>query len=91
MILTLDDVQAKVADVFLMLNEGLTPEDPDSDEREFHVTVEDVAHWAGMSPEKCREVMNHFVTTRRIEISKDKIVVKNINELSRFVGSRRKQ
>ncbi|TVQ29415.1 MAG: Crp/Fnr family transcriptional regulator [Spirochaetaceae bacterium] len=91
MILTLDDVQARVADVFLMLNEG-TPHAPDeSDERFFQTTPEDIAHWAGLSTDQTRHVLNHFVTQRRVEVLNDKIIVKNINEFVRFVASRRKQ
>jgi CRP-like cAMP-binding protein len=91
MILTLDDIQAKVADVFLMLNEGQTGIDPESDERTFSTTPEDIAHWAGISPERAREVLNHFASQRRIEIYTNEIKVTNINEFARFVNSRRKQ
>ena len=90
MILTLDDEQARVADVFVMLSETHPPEDPDSNERVFKTTVDDIAHWAGMSVDKARHVINHFATQRRVEVFQDKIVVKNINDFSRFVNSRRK-
>lgn len=92
MILTLEEVQAKVADVFLMLNEiDPPPEDEEEDEREFKTTAEDVAHWAGISPEEARQVLNQFLSQRRVEIFPDRVVVKNINEFVRFVESRRKQ
>lgn len=92
MILTLDDVQAKVADVFLMLNEiEPRPADDEEDERVFRTTADDVAHWAGISPEEGRQVLNHFVSQRRVEVFPDRIIVKNINEFTRFVNSRRKQ
>ncbi len=90
MILTLDDEQAKVADVFVMLSETHTPEDPDANERVFKTSVDDIAHWAGMSVDKARSVINHFVTQRRVEVLPDKIIVKNINDFSRFVNSKRK-
>jgi CRP/FNR family cyclic AMP-dependent transcriptional regulator len=90
MILTLDDDQAKVADVFLMLNEITPASEPDSDERTFSVSIEDVAHWAGMNHEMCRQILNHFATQRRVELFQDRIVVKNINDFIRFVNSRRK-
>jgi len=90
MILTLDDVQARVADVFLMLGETQTTGDAGKDERVFNTTIDDIAHWAGMSTDKCRQVLNHFATQRRIEIYPDKIVVKNINDFARFVTSKRK-
>ncbi|TVR54972.1 MAG: Crp/Fnr family transcriptional regulator [Spirochaetaceae bacterium] len=91
MILTLDDVQAKVADVFLMLAEGEGTSNQESNERTFRTSVEDVAHWAGISPEKSREVLSHFASQRRIEIYQDRVVVRNINDLIRFVNSRRRQ
>jgi CRP/FNR family transcriptional regulator, cyclic AMP receptor protein len=93
MILTLDEPQARVADVFLMLdetqNQGVAP--ADVDRREFKTTPEDIAHWAGMSVEQTKDILNHFSTQHRIELFPDKIVVKNINDFLRFVSSRRKK
>jgi CRP-like cAMP-binding protein len=92
MILTLDDDQAKVADVFLMLDEANPMRGEEATrERSFSTTVDDIAHWAGMSPEKCREVLNHFASQRRVDIYADRIVVQNINDFARFVSSRRGQ
>jgi len=91
MILTLDDDQAKIADVFLMLDETQTNIDKTTERREFNTTVEDVAHWAGMSVNQARDIVNHFVNQRRMELFSDKIAVKNINDFSRFVASRRKK
>ena len=91
MILTLDDDQAKIADVFLMLDETQTNIDKTTERREFNTTVEDVAHWAGMSVNQARDIVNHFVNQRRMELFPEKIAVKNINDFSRFVASRRKK
>ena len=91
MILTLDDPQAKIADVFLMLDETSTSIDKSSERREFNTTVDDIAHWAGMGVNQARDIINHFVTQRRMELFNDKIAVKNINDFSRFVASRRKK
>ncbi len=91
MILTLDDTQARVADVFLMLNELRGQPEDETDERVFSTTQEDVAHWAGLSTEETRHVLNHFVSQRRLEVENDRIILKNINEFVRFVNSRRKQ
>ncbi len=91
MILTLEDEQARVADVFLMLNEMQEQPEDESDERVFNVNQDDIAHWAGISSEKSRQVLNHLASQRRLEIFPDRIVVKNINELSRLVNSRRSQ
>ncbi len=91
MILTLDDDQAKIADVFLMLDETQSGLDRSSDRREFKTTVDDIAHWAGMSVNQARDIINHFVTQRRVEIFPNIIAVKNINDFLRFVNSRRKK
>ncbi len=90
MILTLEDEQARVADVFLMLNETGTVEAPSEEERVFHTSVDDIAHWGGMSPEKCRTILNHFMVQRRVDIFNDRIVVRNISDFIRFVNSRRR-
>ena len=91
MILTLEDPQAKIADVFLMLDESTPDIDKSNERREFKTTVDDVAHWAGITVNETRDIMGHFVTQRRLEIYPDRIIVKNINDFSRFVGSRRKK
>lgn len=90
-ILTLDDVEAKVADVFLMLAEHEPSGSMEVEKMEFKTTVDDIAHWAGISPEKCRSVVNHFINQRRIELYPDRIVVRNINDFVRFVKSRRRR
>jgi CRP/FNR family transcriptional regulator, cyclic AMP receptor protein len=90
MILTLDDPQARVADVFLMLDET-NPSGSDSPIREFHTTLDDIAHWAGMSVDDARDVINHFSTQRRVELQANSIIVKNISDFQRFVNTRRKK
>jgi len=89
MILTLPEPQAKIADVFLMLDETQPDIDKSSERREFKTTVEGVAHWAGMSVNAVQDVLGHFSNQHRVEIFPDRITVKNINDFSRFVSSRR--
>ncbi|WP_408020225.1 Crp/Fnr family transcriptional regulator [Spirochaeta lutea] len=89
-ILTLDDPHAKVADVFCMLAEGQSAEQALSETRTFQTSPEDIAHWAGMSPDKTQEVLNHFSSQHRIEIMHDRIIVKNIHDLQRLVVSRKR-
>ena len=97
MILTLDDPQAKIADVFLMLAEtqaavtGAPNADQDGEKREFKITADDVAHWAGMSGGEVQVVLGHFTNQRRLEIFQDRIVVRNISDFQRFVNSKRKK
>jgi CRP/FNR family cyclic AMP-dependent transcriptional regulator len=90
MILTLDNEEAKVADVFLMLAENEHQDASEVDKIEFSTSVDDIAHWAAISPAKCREVLNHFTNQRRVEVYPDRIVVRNINDFARFVSSRRR-
>ncbi|PKL25079.1 MAG: Crp/Fnr family transcriptional regulator [Spirochaetae bacterium HGW-Spirochaetae-3] len=94
MILTLDDPQAKIADVFLMLDEtqgSTVPGEQLGDKREFKVTVDDVAHWAGMNTAEVQTLLGHFFNQHRVELFPDHIVVKNINDFIRFVNSKRKK
>jgi len=91
-ILTLADEHARVADVFVMLAEDLEVEDEDADtgKRVFNHSVADIAHWAGMTPDRCREILNHFQEQRRVSVYQKHIEVTNIHDLIRFVSSRRK-
>ncbi|MCL2599656.1 MAG: Crp/Fnr family transcriptional regulator [Treponema sp.] len=95
MILTLPDSQAKVADVFLMLDDTRNtaknvPNEKTLDySREFHTSIEDIAHWAGLSVGETKEVLDYYVTQRRLVIYQGRVVVKNINDFSRLVTSRR--
>ncbi|MDR0316822.1 MAG: Crp/Fnr family transcriptional regulator [Treponema sp.] len=91
MILTLPDPQAKIADVFLMLNEIQTGVDKSTELREFQITVDDVAHWAGMDVNETKEIINHFVNQRRMKLFPDRMVVNNISDFTRFVNARRNQ
>lgn len=90
MILTLEEPQAKIADVFLMLDE-MQPNSSETERREFNVSISDIAHWAGMNQDVVNQILNHFATQRRVELFADKIVVKNINDFLRFVNSKRKK
>jgi len=90
MILTLGDMEARVADVFLMLAENQSIDTSSVDSIDFKTNVDDMSHWAGITVAQTREALNHFVAQRRIELHPDRIVVKNINDFARFVNSRRK-
>jgi len=91
MILTLDEAPAKIADVFLMLDESQPDIDKSTEKREFKTSVDYIAQWAGMTTAQTREILGNFVNQRRVEMYPEKIVVKNINDFSRFVNSRRKK
>jgi len=89
-ILTLQSPQAKIADVFLMLDETLPDIDKKTDSREFQTTIEDVANWAGVSVAEAKEILHTFVVQNRLDIFATRMVVKNINDFARIVNSRRK-
>jgi len=91
-ILTLTDEFARVADVFVMLAEQMEVEDEDTDtgKRTFNHSVADIAHWAGMSPDRCRDILTRLQEQRRVAVFANHIEVVNIHDLTRFVSSRRK-
>lgn len=90
MILTLDDVQARVADVFLMLNESRGGRSDQNERHEFSVNANDIAHWAGLTPDQARAVVSQFANQGRIEVFPDRIVVSNIHDLQRLVTTKRR-
>ena len=55
------------------------------------MTIDDVAHWAGIGGQEAQTVLGHFANQRRVELFEDRIVVRNISDFSRFVNSRRKK
>jgi CRP-like cAMP-binding protein len=88
-LLTLPDLRSKVAMVFLILDETQTDIDKSENSREFKTTVDDIAQWAGISVQQTRETLSHFAAQNRLEIFPSRIIVKNINDFSRLVNSRR--
>jgi CRP-like cAMP-binding protein len=90
MILTLPDPEAKVADVFLMLDETQPNIDKTDEHREFETTVDNIAQWAGMSFNQTKDILSRFTNQNRIQIFPDHMVVKNINDFIRFVNARRR-
>lgn len=89
MILTLEDLEAKVCDVFAMLSEK-QPKDEETGVREFKATLDDIAHWAGMQVGDCKTILQNMAESQKVEIYSDSIRVNNINEMIRFVSSKRR-
>lgn len=89
MILLLDDIQSKIADVFLMLAEK-EPTYANMREVSFPVTVDDVANWAGTSADQVSEQLNHWAKIGKIEIYSDRIFVRNMSDFKRIVAQKRK-
>jgi CRP-like cAMP-binding protein len=91
MILTLDNLDAKVMDVFLMLHENQGRELRD-ERREFNITIEEVARWAGISIKDAKNTLSRFVSQGRMVLYSDRVIVNNMVECSRIVSAiRRKQ
>lgn len=89
MILTIEDNTARIADVFLMLDETQPNIDRSTEMRTFDISVEEVSRWAGLSPEETENSMKKFIDQGRISVYDDKIIVQNMTDLTRYVNTRR--
>ena len=89
MILKIEDIPARVADVFLMLDETLPHIDRSTDARVFEITTEEVSRWAGLSQDQTAEAIRKFAEQGRIDVYRDKIKVHNMTDFIRYVGTRR--
>jgi len=87
-ILVVKDLQAKIADVFLMLDEMYPVSNEAEKQRRFNVTISDLAHWAGLSPDVTRDEVNKMVAQRKIEIYENYIIVNNILDMKRLYDTR---
>lgn len=86
--LAIKDLQAKIADVFIMLDEINPPMNKTERSRKFSLTIADVAHWAGLPLEVTREELNRYVEKNKIEIYDNHIIVANITDMKRIVDTR---
>ena len=86
-VLAIKDIQAKIADVFVMQDEMNPVSNLVEKSRKFYITASDVAHWAGISTDEAREELMKFAEKRKIEIHENYIVVTNIMEMKRLVDN----
>ncbi len=89
-ILLLDDIQSKIADVFLMLAEK-DPNYGNLQQMIFNVTVDDVANWAGQPVQEVQKTLQTFAKGGKIELFANRIVVANINDFTRLIAAKKKQ
>ena len=89
--LVITDPQARIGDVFLMFDEMNPCPNPNERSRRFNLTMQDVAHWAGLPINLVRDELNKFVEKHKIEIYTNYIIVNNISDMKRFVDSRCQQ
>ena len=87
-ILVIKDLTARIADVFMLLDEMNPVMNEAEKQRRFNVTISDVAHWAGLSAEVTRDEINKFVERRKIEVYDNYMIVLNINDMKRTVDTR---
>ena len=87
-ILVIKDLTARIADVFMLLDEMNPIMNEAEKQRRFNVTISDVAHWAGLSAEVTRDEINKFVERRKIEVYDNYMIVLNINDMKRTVDTR---
>ena len=87
-ILVISDLQARIADVFCMFDEMTPAANPNDKQRRFNLTIQDIAHWAGLSIETTRDEVNRFATSHKIEIFDNNIIVNNILDMKRIVDTR---
>ena len=87
-ILVVKDLQARLADVFLMLDEMNPTMNPAEKARRFNVTISDMAHWSGLSLEVTHEEINKLIEKRKIEMYDNYIIVNNIVDMKRMYDTR---
>ena len=87
-ILCIKDLQARLADVFLMLDEMNPVSNPAEKTRRFNVTLSDIAHWAGLTQEVTHDEINKLIEKRKIEMYDSYIIVNNIVDMRRMYETR---
>lgn len=87
-VLVIKDPNARIADVFLMLDEMYPPASEADRTRKFNVTVADIASWAGLSQEVTRDEINRFVEKHRLDVYDNYMIVNNIADMKRIVDQK---
>ncbi len=86
-ILLITDPQVRIADVFCMFDEITPTANPESKTKKFNLTIADVAQWAGLQLDETTDQVNHFVSSKRLEIIENQMIV-DIQEMRRIVDTR---
>lgn len=87
-ILTLPDSYSKIADVFCMFDEMNPVTEKNDSLRRFHLSVSDIAHWAGLPSDSVSEEIGRFISAGKIKIVDDVVTVNNIVDMRRTVELR---
>jgi len=89
MMLLINDLQGKVADVFVMLYEKQYSSDVFTSIL-LNLTVEDVANWCAQPVGEVQKTIMGFVKAGKLDLYPEKIVIHNINDFQRLVNQKRK-
>lgn len=90
--LVIADPQARLADVFCMLDEMNPSVKFSADHsRTFNVTISDMAHWSGLPQNVVKDEINRFAASRKIEVYEDRMVAANILDMRRIVDTKANQ
>lgn len=83
-ILVINNVSARLAAVFLMLDEMNPPANPTDKERKLPCSIADLAHWAGLSLDATKDEVNKFVERHKIDVYDSYIIVRSIQDMKRM-------
>ena len=91
LILNFHDIEAKIVDTLLMLAEqkGIQLED-EIEPVELETNEEQIASWCGAQIEETRKIIRRYQNMNKITIKANRLIIKNIAELNRFVQNKRK-
>lgn len=87
-ILCIKDLQVRVVDVFLMLNEMTHSPNENEKQKKFNVTIADISHWAGLSTEVTHAEISKLVEKRKLTVAENYVIVNDIRELKRIYESK---
>lgn len=84
-ILTIKDNTARIADTFCMFDEMNPSAKPNEKSRRFNVTQADVSSWSGLPAQIVQEEIHKYVSSGKLQIFDNYMVVTNINDMKRIV------
>ena len=86
-ILVINDLQARIADVFCMLDEMNPVSMSNRTLRRFDITIQDIARWAGLSLDLTRTEIDKYIARNKIEVFENYIIVHSIADMERMAQS----
>ncbi len=86
-ILMIKELPVRIADVFLLYDEMQGNTSTENPKRTFYLTVNDVAHWAGITLEEARSEVDKMSKRGRIQVFDDRMIVNNIVDMQRSVST----